>query len=347
LYPNKSKHTAFRSTVSAISFILVLVLLMSSLSGCYFFPKEEEVLAPPIKIPDKITYDTLEVTKGTIENTIRVTGSFVPVSQHDLFYVKGDRLKDIYVITGQEVKKGELLAELETDAVLGEIQMQEIALKRAQILYDDAKARYDIVGGSRTELDMAELDFQTNQLKLEKLKSDLARARLVSPIDGIVVYVNSIKQGEYVNPYQTVVRVADPKQLQLRYSGDRVANFRLGMKAVVQLKENQYEAEVVMTPSEMPSDADEQTKNSVQLKVYDLPEDIKYGQTASISLTLERRENVIVIPKLLVNNFANRKFVNILKDGIREERDIEVGITNSTEAEVIKGLEVGELLIVR
>jgi macrolide-specific efflux system membrane fusion protein len=337
LYPNKSKHTAFRSTVSAISFILVLVLLMSSLSGCYFFPKEEEVLAPPIKIPDKITYDTLEVTKGTIENTIRVTGSFVPVSQHDLFYVKGDRLKDIYVITGQEVKKGELLAELETDAVLGEIQMQEIALKRAQILYDDAKARYDIVGGSRTELDMAELDLQTNQLKLEKLKSDLARARLVSPI----------KQGEYVNPYQTVVRVADPKQLQLRYSGDRVANFRLGMKAVVQLKENQYEAEVVMTPSEMPSDADEQTKNSVQLKVYDLPEDIKYGQTASISLTLERRENVIVIPKLLVNNFANRKFVNILKDGIREERDIEVGITNSTEAEVIKGLEVGELLIVR
>ena len=48
---------------------------------------------------------------------------------------------------------------------------------------------------------------------------------------------------------------------------------------------------------------------------------------------------------MLVNSFANRKFVNVLNDGIREERDIEVGIQNNTEVEVIKGLEEGELLI--
>jgi macrolide-specific efflux system membrane fusion protein len=81
------------------------------------------------------------------------------------------------------------------------------------------------------------------------------------------------------------------------------------------------------------------------LEVFGLPEGIRMGEPASIVLTFEKRENVIVIPRMLVNSFANRKFVNVLNDGIREERDIEVGIQNNTEVEVIKGLEEGELLI--
>ncbi len=347
MYLNKKYHAIFRSTAFGISVILIAALLAAAFSGCYFFPKEEEVLAPPIKVPDKITYDTVEVKKGTIENIIRCTGNFVSVSQKDLYYVKGDRLKEMYVVLGQEVKKGDLLAELETDAIINEIQLQELALQRSQILYDDAKARYEIVGGSRMELEMAELDLQANKIKLERLKTELEKSRLVSPIDGVVVYITNIKQGEYVNAHQTVIRVADPNQLQLRYSNDKVSSFKFGMKAVVEISNKEYEAEVTMTPSEAPADADEQMRQSVQLKVFDLPEDIRIGQSGNISLTLEKRENVIVIPKLLVNNFANRKFVNILRDDIREERDIEVGIQNSTEVEVVKGLEEGELLIVK
>jgi len=330
----------------SITIILVAAFLASVMTGCYFFPEEEEVLAPPIKVPATVSYNTVEVTRGTIENVIRCSGTFVSVSQKDLYFVKGDRLKDIYVVQGQEVKKGELLAELETDSILNEIQLQEIALKRSQILYEDAKTRYEIEGGSRTELDMAELDLQSNQIKLDRLNAELQKSRLVSPIDGVVVYVSGTKQGEYVNAYQTIVRVADPKKLQLRYSDDKVSSFKLGMKAVVQISDREYEAEVVMTPSEVPEDADPKMKNSVQLKVIDLDQEVEIGQTAAIILTLERKENVIVIPKLLVTNFANRKFVHVLHNGIREERDIEIGIQNSTDVEVVKGLEEGELLIV-
>jgi len=330
----------------SITIILVAAFLASVMTGCYFFPEEEEVLAPPIKVPATVSYNTVEVTRGTIENVIRCSGTFVSVSQKDLYFVKGDRLKDIYVVQGQEVKKGELLAELETDSILNEIQLQEIALKRSQILYEDAKTRYEIEGGSRTELDMAELDLQSNQIKLDRLNAELQKSRLVSPIDGVVVYVSGTKQGEYVNAYQTIVRVADPKKLQLRYSDDKVSSFKLGMKAVVQISDREYEAEVVMTPSEVPEDADPKMKNSVQLKVIGLDQEVEIGQTAAIILTLERKENVIVIPKLLVTNFANRKFVHVLHNGIREERDIEIGIQNSTDVEVVKGLEEGELLIV-
>ncbi len=343
IYQSK-RSKIFRSLVT----VFLATFLTVALSGCYFFPKEEEVLAPPIKVPDEISYETIDVKRGTIENTIRCSGSFVSVSQKDLFFEdRGGRLKEVYAVLGQNVKKGDVLAEIDTENIVNDINLQELAVKRSQLLYDDSKARYEIDGGSKTELEMAKLDYESNLLKLENLKTELQRARLVSPIDGQVVYVTNTKLGEYVNAYQTLVRVADPTQLQLRYSQDKVNSFSLGMKATVKIDNEDYEAEVTMTPAEAPEDADEQTKKSVFLKVDNIPEGVKIGKNATISLTLEKQEDVIIVPKQVINNFANRKFVNVLKDNIREERDIEVGIQNDTEAEVIKGLEEGELIIIR
>lgn len=348
LNPSRMFQSRHRKATRSIVSIFLAVSIAAALSGCYFFPKEEEVLAPPIKVPDEVTYETIEVKRGTIENTIRVSGSFVAVSQKDLFYEdRGGRLKEVYAVIGQTVKKGEVLAEIDTDNIENDIKLQELAVKRSQLVYEDAKNRYEIEGGSKTEMEMARLDYESNKLKLENLKTELEKARLVSPIDGQVVYVTNTKLGEYVNAYQTVVRVADPTKLQLRYSQDKINSFSLGMKATVKIDNEEYEAEVTMTPAEAPEDADEQTKKSVFLKVDNMPEGVKVGKNATISLTLEKQEDVIIIPKQVINNFANRRFVNVLKDNIREERDIEVGIQNDTEAEVIKGLEEGELIIIR
>ena len=344
----KKGHSQKYTIVSGFTLLLLITMIATVLSGCYFFPREEEVLAPPIKEPDKVTYETVVVKKGTIENTIRCTGAFVSVSQKDLFYKdRGGRLKEVYVVLGDKVKKGDLMAELETETIVNDIQIQEITLKKAQLLYDNAKTRLEIEGGSKTELEMAELDLQANTIRLNSLKTELERTKLVSPIDGEVVYITDIKLGEYINAHQTVVRVADPSQLQLRYSSDKVGDFRLGMIATVEINDKEYNGEVVMTPADMPADADEVTKKSVQLKVENLPEDISIGESCSISLTLEKQEGVIVIPKQVVNNFVGRKFVNVLKSDIREERDIELGIQNNTEVEVVKGLEEGELIIIR
>lgn len=325
-----------------------MAVVSTLLSGCYFFPKEEEVLAPPIKEPEKVTYETIEVKKGTIENTKRCTGNFVSVSQKDIFYKdRGGRLQEVNVFLGDKVKKGEVIAQLETDTIINDIKLQELAVKRAQIVYDSAKTRLDIEGGSRMELEMAELELQSNQIKLDNLNTELEHTRLISPIDGQVVFVTDIKLGEYVNAHQTIVRVADPTKLQLRYSGDEVSSFKLGMEANIEIDEKKYVAKVVMTPGNLPTDADEESRRSVMMEVKNLPSEVQVGNTASISLTLEKHDNVIVLPKQLINNFVGRKFVNVLKNDLREERDVELGITNDTDVEIVKGLEVGELVIVR
>lgn len=331
-----------------VSLLILVVVLMTVFSGCTFFPKEEEALAPPIKEPDKITYETVEVKKGDIENEIRVSGTFVSVSQRDLYYKdRGGRLEKIHVSLGDVVKSGDLIAELETDSIENDILLQEIDLKRAQISYNNANIRYDIEGGSKTEMELAQLDVDANRIKLNSLKNELESTKLHASIDGKVVYLTDTKLGEYVDAYHTIVRIADPTKLQLLYSGDKASSFELGMDVSVDFDGEHYTGKVVMTPNSIAEDADESLKEAVQIAVDNLPPDISIGKMVTIRLILESQSNVIIIPKRVVNSFVGRKFVNVLKDNIREERDIEVGIENNMEVEVIKGLEPGELIIVR
>ncbi len=330
--------------------LLIAAVFSLSLAGCYFFPREEEVLAPPIKEPQKVTYETIDVKRGTIEKVFRCTGIFASSSQKDLsFKDRGGRLKSITVKIGDTVKKGDTIAELETDTIENDIKLQEITIKKSKIEYDKIKTRIEIEGGgNKSELELAELDLEAAGLRLEGLKKELEQCMLTSVIDGEVVYISDVKLGDMISAYQTIARVADPSQLQLEYSSDEGAgDFRVGMKPDIVMGDNNYKGEVVMAPGSMPADVDEELKNTVRIKIDNLPKDISIGASASIRLTLEKLDNVIVLPKQVINTFIGRKFVNVLNNGIREERDVELGIQTDTQVEVVKGLSEGEKIIIR
>lgn len=331
-----------KSTLST----LLITALSFSISGCYFLPKEEEVLAPPIKQPEKVDYETIKVEKSTIVNDIKCSGNFVSVSKTDLYYKdRGGRLEKVFVKEGDTVKKGQLLAQLETGGIETDLKLQQIALRKSQIDYEKLKAQS---GVSSYDLELAKLDVDSNEIRLDSLKKELESTKLISTVSGTVVYVTETKQGDNLYAYTTIVRIADPKNLQLLYTGDSVTSFKLGDKVEVTVNDKKYTGEVVSTPADAPSDADETAKKSIKIKVEGLQglgDTVDLGDNAEIRLVLEKHDNVIVLKRSLINLFNGRKFVNVLKDGVREERDVVTGIQNGTEIEITKGLEVGELVI--
>ncbi len=329
--------------------LLAAVFITFLFSGCTLMPVEEEVLAPPVKEPQKVIYETLEAKTGTIEKKIRCTGYFVSVSKEDLFFrYRGGRLNKIHFKYGDTVKKGDLIAELDAGTILDDIALQQLVVRRAQISLDRINTQAELNGGGgKYELELAEIELEMEKIKLANLRKELETSKLVSEIDGEIVYLKEIKQGEYINAYDVIATVADPKALQLMYSEDKVSDFRDGMKVDVVIDDVNYTGEVVATPRDAPPNADEVTKKSIRIKVDKLPESIQIGDDASLSLTLEKKENVLILPRQVINNFVGRRFVNVLVDGIREERDVEQGIQTDTEVEIVKGLEVGEQVIVR
>jgi membrane fusion protein, macrolide-specific efflux system len=328
----------------SILFLLIPIISIV-LSSCYLFPKEEQILAPPLIEPAEITYSVIEVERGNIERKLTSYGSFVSIDQSNVFYEgTSGRIESVDVAIGDEVEQGQILARLETGNLESRIRIQELSHRKVEIAYERAVE----TNADKYSLELAKIDLELADIALESLKNELERSILRAPISGNAVYVDSrVREGDWVNEFQTLVRIADPNNLQLECSGSGISEFKTGMMVDVEIGEETYSGKVVSTPADVPYGGDENLKKVIRIDVDDPPDTVKLGDNANVSYTIEKSEDTIVLPKQVIRTFVNRKYVMLLEDGLRVERDIETGIETATQVEILSGLSEGEVVIVR
>ena len=330
----------------AISLTAVLCILAAGvlLGGCNFLPTEEEELAPPLMQPAKIEYKTEAVALGTLIQQVRMTGSFYAENTKALtFENQGGRLKAMHVRLGDSVKAGDLLVELDSGNIEYDIRMQEIEVEKTEISISQLKANR----ADKYSIRRANLELEQQEMRLAELQRQLEATRLVSPIDGEITYNISTSVGEWVNAYQIVCKVADTSTLVLITRSDKAGDLPIGAIVSVEFQKQELAGEVVANPSTLFNDPDENLRKSAIVKLTDgIPAKAALGSDARIVYVQERREDVIVLPRTQINLMSGRRYVNVLEDGVRVEKDVEVGLTTDTEAEIIKGLAVGDLVIV-
>lgn len=324
--------------------VLPIFLLQVVTAGCFLFPKEEEILAPPLVEETAITYQTRTAMLGDIENRINVTGNFEYAEVKPLYFeYRGGRLRNIYANFGDRVKENDVIAELDTDDLQFRIKQQELQIRKSELQYDRLRA----LGSDQFQLNMAALDTELEQLKLQALHEELKKTRILAPLDGVIIYRGKYFSGDYVNAFSTVAQIADPREMILAYRGFDAGKFPMDAKVDVSFRKEDYTGKVIMTPLYLPPDTPDEYRDTILVRLDTTPPEIEHGERATITLSIEKHENTIVLPRNLVRNYLNRSFVYILEDGIKKERIVETGIETATEVEIVKGIQEGDEVIER
>ncbi len=112
--------------------------------------------------PAKVEPRTATVQKGSITQTVSVTGAVNPAAQVRLNFKSAGRLADVLVVVGQQVTPGQPLARLDTTDL-------DVALKQAQASLSSAQAKYDqvVAGASPEEIATARQAVDNAQRSLE------------------------------------------------------------------------------------------------------------------------------------------------------------------------------------
>ncbi len=213
----------------AIKWILILVVLaiLGFAVWSYFKPKDET------------NYLTQTVGRMDILQTVSATGEISAAQLVTVGSQASGQIKRLHVKIGQQIKKGDLIAEIDSTTQLNELNTNkakldtykaqlvsaEIKQRTADKKYKREKALWDENATSKAELEDAEDTLAAAKASVAELKSlirqtqisintseaDLGYTRISAPMDGTVVAI-PVEEGQTVNANQTtptIVQLAD------------------------------------------------------------------------------------------------------------------------------------------
>lgn len=219
----------FHRFMKKISVAIVLALV----AGCgwwYWQHREDD---------GKVSYLSEAVERGTITKQVVATGVIDAVDLVSVGAQVSGQIKKLHVKLGQQVKKGDMVAEIDSVSQLNqynsdkanlasrqaELVSKQAALRIAQVRYDREKALFGKNATSREALENAENSLalaraevvavqsliKQGQLAIDTDELNLGYTRIVAPLDGTVVSV-VVDEGQTVNSNQsapTIVQIAD------------------------------------------------------------------------------------------------------------------------------------------
>ena len=329
---------------SASGILALALLLLSSLIRCGLFPKEEEPTVPVLVEPVEQGYELYEVTRRDISRTVRGIGIVEPSVEHSLYFRKPtSRLSRIAVALGERVRKETPLVFLDTEELEDQITLQELKLRKARLQYERAQA----VGSDRFSKEIAEIDVLTEEHALAMLRKQLDRSVLLAPADGVVIFIDHLEEGDFIEPYRPLVKIADPQTLHVIYQSAKTSEVRLGMPAIVRLDGRVHEGTVIYAAGDAPTTVDSTLRNAIIVSVPNLQEYAEIGDFVDLEVLIEKRESALVVPQSALRKYSDRVYVHVLTGDRKRESDVEIGIENYTEAEILSGVDEGQKVILR
>lgn len=339
LLPIKGSNSLIKKS---IFIIFVSIFVMTVFTGCYFLPSEKKQKIHPLQESKKIITTTVDVKKGNLEKKIMVNANIISAFQEDIsFKTSGGIFKKIYFKNGDMVNEGDLLAELETDTLVSQIKQQEINVKRLELNYQQ-KVAISNATTNIAELDLVKFYLDSENSRLTDLQKLLKNTKIYSSISGKVVFMDSKAiVGEKISVNKNFMSIADPSQLCVWYNGTLISEFVAGDDIDIVWNNTVYKGSVVVDTERIITEANK----SIKIKFERLPKGLKMGDYCEVICIKEKKQNIIIIPTNCIINFNGRNFVQVIKDGIKTEVDVETGLKTATEIEIVKGLSEGEKVI--
>ena len=219
---------------------ILIILLILGVSGYFiydnFFKVKEE----------KVEFITKKAKKGSFSKKVDATGEIFATELIDVGAQVSGQIKKLYVKLGDQVKKGDMIASIDsstqqnsTDNKEAQLAIYKAQLESAKVALNIAKTQFDRENAlfsknatSKQEFESAKNTYSANSAKIKELeaqikqtnielstaKINLGYTKITAPRDGTVVSVQ-VEEGQTVNANQTtptIVNIADLSHVKMK-----------------------------------------------------------------------------------------------------------------------------------
>lgn len=286
--------------------IIILGVVLVVIAGAIF------LYLKPFKRRNK-SYSEIKPTTGTISTDIRLTGYVKPRNRLEIKPSVAGRIDIISVVEGQKIKKGEIVAWMSST---------------------DRAALIDAVRTKGAD-------------EIKKWEDVYKPTPIISPIDGFVI-VRAREPGQTIAQNEPILVMADKLIIEANVDETDLKHIKLGQTVRIFL--DAYPDERFAGHVEHVAYESEIISNVIIYRVKILPMktpgNFRSGMTASMSITINKKQDILILPVSAITEKNNKKFILVKSKSKKPEmREIKTGISDGKNVEVLSGVTENDTLL--
>lgn len=335
---SKSKFTKNKRKLVIAAIVLIIIIII----GISSYSKAQKSQIKSVNIS--------KVIRKNIAQSTVVSGTIQPNYRNEITLGNTQKVSKVLVTEGQDVKKDDVLVQMDSSDYKSELNKAQSDLNSAQSAMSQVQ-----VPGTQARNGSGSISTSSIRSQIDSLNEKIAQCDIKSGVDGKVVKVDA-KEGQIPQAGDKVIVDDDSKyKVSIDMSQYDAMKVSKGQKAIVRIKGNdkiKYNGSVTdIAPIAQTKVDDKNAQQEAKVNVIvtldgtGMGSDIKSGYKADVEVIFNERQNAITmsVDSIKQDKATKRKYVYIVNSENKvSKKYIGTGIETDDAVEVISGLTQGE-----
>ena len=301
---------------------------------------------PPATAKKSVSVEVTEVKLGPISTRVSALGTLQASQSVTIQPEIAGKVTKMGFREGDRVKAGAVLIELDRSILAAEMEQARTALELAEVNYRRADALANQGNATARARDEASAAYQNARSTVELATARLQKASIVAPFEG-VVGLSDVTIGRYLAVGDRVVNLEaiDPLKVDFRVPEMFLSSLRTGQAVSINVDafpERPFRGEVYAIDPLVDVEG-----RAVRLRARVANRDgvLRPGLFARVELTIDRRQNAMLVPEAALVPQGEDRFVYRVTDGEVKFAKVEVGERSAGQVELTGGVKPGDVIV--
>ena len=205
----------------------VVVLVVVLLGFGFYLHIQKLIASSPKPYPQTVT--ATKVSSQDWQPALAAVGSVVPVRGVDVTTEIAGLVREIHFKSGQDVKKGDILVELNADSDKAQLDALNAAAELSASVLKRDKAQFDAQAIAQAQVDADSADLKSKRALAAQQQAIIDKKTIRAPFSG-KLGITTVNPGQYVNPGEKIVtlQTIDPIYVDFNLPQKQIGALQVG-----------------------------------------------------------------------------------------------------------------------
>ncbi len=289
---------------------------------------------------------TMKLQESSFADAVEALGTARANESVNITSKTSNRIVSIRFTEGQQVRKGEVLVELDSIEAQADLAVAEAALGDSRSQFNRSRELYATKALSQSQLEQIEATMRQNEARVASAQGRANDTIVRAPFNGRVGLRN-VSVGSYVTPATVITTLDDTSIIKLDFSVPETYLSMLANGLEVQATSSAYPgAQFNGKVASIDSRVDPVSRSVIVRGNLDNRDGrLKPGMFMTVKL-LRAEDQALTLPEQALVPEADRQYVFVVRDDAAHKIEITTGRRRPGEVEVVKGLSGGDIVVI-